>query len=69
MIQIRGIMREEISEDNIIKVFIAILLFSIVSCAPIKKEGSEKVEVEVELRYDNGTTQLGPLIKYMVLDY
>lgn len=69
MIQILGIMREEISEDNIIKTFIVILLFSIVSCAPIKKEGSEKVEVKVKLEYDNGTKRLGPLLEYMVLDY
>lgn len=62
-------MREEISEDNIIKTFIVILLFSIVSCAPIKKEGSEKVEVKVKLEYDNGTKRLGPLLEYMVLDY
>ena len=65
MIQILGTMKV----DNITKVFITILLFFVVSCAPIRKEGSEKVEVKVELKYDNGTTQLGPLIEYMVLDY
>ena len=57
---ITGIMREEISEDNIIKVFIAILLFLIVSCGDLPKEGdgTEKVEVKVELKYDNTTKRL-----------
>ena len=45
-----------------------ILLF-LVSCGDLPKEGSERVEVKVELKYDNGTTQLGPLIEYMELDY
>ena len=60
-------MREEI----ITKAFIAILLFSIVSCGDIPKEGksSEKVEVKVELKYDNGTTRLGPLLEYVELEY
>ena len=67
MIRILGTMREEI----ITKAFIVILLFFIVSCGDIPKEGksSEKVEAKVELKYDNGTTRLGPLIEYIVLDY
>ena len=47
----------------------SLLLLFLVSCGDLPKEGSEKVEVKVELKYDNGTTQLGPLIEYMVLDY
>ena len=44
-------------------------VFLLISCGDLPKEGSERVEVKVELKYDNGTTQLGPLIEYMVLDY
>ena len=49
--------------------YLILLLPFLIVCAPIEKEGSEKVEMKVELRYDNVTTQLGPLIEYMVLDY
>ena len=46
-----------------------LLLLFLISCGDLPKEGSEKVEVKVRLEYDNVTTQLGPLIEYMVLDY
>ena len=54
-----------------IKVFYIFLGFLLIACGDLPKEGdgTEKVEVKVELRYDNGTTQLGPLLEYMVLDY
>ena len=48
---------------------LTLLLLFLISCGDLPKEGSENVEVKVRLEYDNVTTQLGPLIKYMVLDY
>ena len=47
----------------------ALLLLFLISCGDLPKEGPETAEVKVRLEYDNVTTQLGPLIKYMVLDY
>ncbi len=49
--------------------YLILLLPFLIVCAPIEKEGSEKVEVKVRLEYDNGTKRLGPLIEYMALDY
>jgi len=45
--------------------------FLLVACGDIPKEGdgSEKVEVKMELQYDNGTKRFGPLLEYLKLDY
>ena len=48
--------------------FVCLLL---IACGDIPKEGdgSERVEVKMELQYDNGTKRLGPLLEYIELDY
>ena len=43
----------------------ALLLLFLISCGDLPKEGSEKVEVKVELKYDNVTQRIGPLRKYL----
>ena len=46
---------------------LALLLLFLISCGDLPKEGdgSEKVEVKVELKYDNVTQRIGPLRKYL----
>lgn len=49
--------------------YLILLLPFLIACGDLPKEGSEKVEVKVELKYDNGTTRLGPLLEYIELEY
>ena len=53
------------------KVLCIFFSFLLVACGDIPKEGdgSEKVEVKMELQYDNGTKRFGPLLEYLKLDY
>lgn len=50
---------------------ILILCILLISCGDLPKEGdgSEKVQVKLELEYDNGTKRLGPLLEYIELEY
>ena len=52
-------------------IFYCFLLATQFACGDLPKEGdgTEKVEVKVELRYDNGTTRLGPLLEYIRFEY
>jgi len=45
--------------------------FLLIACGDIPKEGdgTEKVQVKMELKYDNGTKQMGPLLEYIELEY
>ena len=53
------------------KVFYTSLCFLLIACSDIPKEGDgrERVEVKMELKYDNGTKRLGPLLEYIELEY
>jgi hypothetical protein len=42
---------------NIIKILI-IFLFLLIGCSPLPKEGSDVMEVKMELKYDNETRRL-----------
>ena len=48
--------------------FVCLLL---VACGDIPKEGdgTVKVQVKLELEYDNGTKRMGPLLEYIELEY
>jgi len=50
---------------------ILILCILLISCGDIPKEGDgrERVEVKMELKYDNGTKRFGPLLEYIELEY
>ena len=63
----------QLDEGNfhMMKVFYIYLCFLLIACGDIPKEGdgTEKVQVNLELKYDNKTKRLGPLLEYIELEY